>query len=273
MASPNPSDFVHRIDNPYLPLKPGTTFIYKSPDGSEVVRTTVTHQTKEVFGVRCVVVRDVAFLNGKLEENTLDYFAQDKQGNVWYFGEDAKNYHNGHFLNTDGSWLAGVNGATPGIVMEGSPHVGDRYDQENAPGIAEDRGKIVSLAGAKTVPFGTFQHLLVTGETNPLEPGFLERKYYAPGLGLVLSIDLATGDREELVRIVRERDHFNFKGLSHPAKVEHPPHATVSGRSDHHLVANDNAGQVHHDWLPHHGANAAMQDQGSFHWHASLVDL
>ena len=214
-SSIKPANFVHQIDNPYYPLKPGTTLIYKSPDGSEVVRTAVTHQTKEILGVSCVVVLDKSYINGKLAERTLDYFAQDKHGNVWYFGEAAKNFHNGHFLNTDGSWLAGVNGAQPGIIMEGSPNVGDRYNQENAAGIAEDRAKIINLEATKNVPFATFQHLLVTAETTPLEPGFLERKYYAPGIGQVLAIDLTTGDQEQLVKII----HHSPAAHAHNARI------------------------------------------------------
>jgi hypothetical protein len=198
----NPANFVRHINNPYFPLKPGTTFVYKSPDGSETVRTTVSHQTKVVLGVTCIVVQDRAFVDGKLVERTLDYYAQDKDGNVWYFGEAARNFENGHFLDTHGSWLAGVNGATPGIIMEGAPRLGDRYDQENAPGIAEDGAKIINLDAKANVPHGNFQHILVTAETNPLEPGFLERKYYAPGIGLVLAIDMRTGEEEELVNII-----------------------------------------------------------------------
>jgi hypothetical protein len=234
----NPANFVHRINNPYFPLKPGTTYVYKTPDGSEIVRTSVTHQTKVVLGVTCVVVQDRAFVDGQLVERTLDYYAQDKKGNVWYFGEAAKNYENGHFLDTHGSWLAGVNGATPGIIMKGSPHVGDHYSQENAPGIAEDQAKIAKLGVSKNVPFGNFQHILVTAETNPLEPGFHERKYYAPGIGLVLAIDTTTGDREELVNIIREhRDQFSFRDLRHAAKADEASHGGGLSRSEHHSQA------------------------------------
>jgi hypothetical protein len=236
----NPANFVHQINNPYFPLKPGTTFIYKSADGSEVVRTSVTHQTKQVLGVNCIVVQDRSFIDGKLEERTLDYFAQDKHGNVWYFGEAAKNFSSGHFLNTDGSWLAGINGAAPGIVMEAAPKLGDHYDQENAPGIAEDRAKIISNDSGAKVPFGSFDHVLVTAETTPLEPGALERKFYVKGVGLVLSVDLNTGGQEQLVKIkhsdpsTSSQDSFNFGDLRSVAKAEKPPHAADSARSAHH---------------------------------------
>jgi hypothetical protein len=248
----NSANFVHQINNPYFPLKPGTTFIYKSADGSEVVRTSVMHQTKQVLGVTCIVVQDRSFIDGKLEERTLDYFAQDKQGNVWYFGEDAKNFDKGHFLNTDGSWLAGVNGASPGIVMEAAPRVGDRYSQENAPGIAEDGAKVISNDSGAQVPFGSFHHVLVTAETTPLEPGFLERKFYVKGVGLVLSVDLNTGGQEQLVKIKHPGpsadDSFNFGNLRSIAKAEKAPHAADSARPTHHLQAITG---THHDSTDH----------------------
>ncbi|HLC09470.1 MAG TPA: hypothetical protein VJK06_09325 [Methyloceanibacter sp.] len=283
MATFNPNNFIRQINNPYFPLKPGTTFVYKTPDGSEIVRTTVTHETKKVLGVTCIVVLDRAFVDGELVERTRDYYAQDKNGNVWYFGEAARNFENGEFLNTDGSWLAGVNGATPGIIMKGHPHVGDRYDQENAPGIAEDRAKIVSLDSTKTVPHGGFQHVLVTAETNPLEPGFLERKYYAPGIGLVLAIDVLTGDREELVNIIRaDRDNFNFRDLRHAAKAEDSSRAPEASRTPHHVQPKGDADQHRGDhgatWHNSYDAadallSPATHGLGSHSAHAMFIDL
>ena len=125
----DPNDFVTLINNPYFTLTPGTTFVYKTSDGSETVRFEVTNQTKVVDGVTCVVVRDTSVLDGHLHEDTHDYFAQDVNGNVWYFGEDVKNYVNGHVDNTHGSWHAGIDG-DPGIVMQAAPFVGQVYNQE-----------------------------------------------------------------------------------------------------------------------------------------------
>ena len=117
----NPADFVSKIDNPYLPLKPGTTFIYEgiTEKGNEHVEVKVTNETKVILGVTCVVVRDTAKVDGKLVEDTIDWYAQDKHGNVWYFGENALSYEDGLVVSLGGSWMAGVNGAKPGIVMQG----------------------------------------------------------------------------------------------------------------------------------------------------------
>ena len=207
-TAPNfdPANFTTEIDNPFMPLDGGTTLIYKSPDGSTVDTFQVTERTKVVDGVRCVVVHDTTRVDGQLEEDTLDYFAQDKQGNVWYFGEDTKQIENGHVVGTEGSFRSGVDGARAGIIMEAHPKVGDSYQQEAAPGVAEDQALVLSLNASAKVPFGSFNHLLLTKETTPLEPTALENKYYKAGIGVVLTIDKVTGDREELVA-VRTDDH------------------------------------------------------------------
>ena len=197
----DPANFVRGIDNPFFPLKPGTTFIYHSEDGAEVVETAVTYETIDILGVACVVVEDVSTVDGKLEERTHDYFAQDKDGNVWYFGEATTNFKNGRPVNTVGSWRAGKNGASPGIIMEASPNIGDRYNEENAAGVAEDGAEVISLDTSVKVPFGSFDHALQTAETTPLEPKSLEHKYYVRGVGQVLAVDVKTGEREQLVRI------------------------------------------------------------------------
>lgn len=197
----NPSNFTTIIDNPFLTYEPGTTFISESPDGSLVVNFNVTRQTKVIDGVTCVVVHDTSTEDGKLIENTFDYFAQDKDGNVWYFGEDTQQIENGKVVGTEGTWRAGVDGAQPGIVMEAHPNVGDQYDQENAPGVAQDHAEVVSLNASVHVPYGSSHHDLRTAETTPLEPGALEHKVYALGVGNVYSIDDAEGDVEQLVKI------------------------------------------------------------------------
>ena len=135
----DPADFTTTIDNEYFPMEPGTIFLYRG--GTERDRMTVTSDTKKVMGVECVVVDDRAWQGDQLVEQTYDWFAQDKEGNVWYFGEDTKEYENGKVTSTKGSWEAGVDGAKPGIIMQADPKVGDSYRQEYYPGEAEGHGE------------------------------------------------------------------------------------------------------------------------------------
>ncbi len=181
----NPSHFTTKIDNKYFPLKPGTTFVYQGKSGGNQERDvmSVTHSTKQVMGVKCVVVDDRVWAGGKLTEKTFDYYAQDKKGNVWYFGENSKAYKNGK-VSTQGSWEAGKNGAKPGIIMQAHPKVGQSYRQEYYKGSAEDMAKVIDVNGSAKVPYGSFDHnSLVSKEWSPLEPGVAEHKYYAAGVG------------------------------------------------------------------------------------------
>jgi hypothetical protein len=182
----DPADFTTKVDNKYSPLKPGTTFFYQgNKQGSTRDEMAVTHSTKKIMGVECVVVNDKGWENGKLIEGTFDYYAQDKKGNVWYFGEDTKEYKNGKVTSTKGSWEAGVDGAKPGIIMQAHPKVGQSYRQEYYKGEAEDMAKVLSLNESVTVPYGSFDRVLKTKEWTPLEPSYVEHKYYAPGVGQV----------------------------------------------------------------------------------------
>jgi hypothetical protein len=176
-----PADFTTKLDNEYFPLKPGTTFVYEG--GAERGEMTVTHNTKKVMGVECVVVDDRGYEAGKLIEKTYDWFAQDKQGTVWYFGEDTKEYENGEVVSTKGSWEAGVDGAKPGIIMPSDPKVGHSYHQEYYPGEAMDMARVLSSNASVTLPYGSFDHVLETREWTPLQPGFSEKKYYVRGVG------------------------------------------------------------------------------------------
>ena len=204
----NPANFVREVDNEFFPLQPGTTFIYEGTNGEVPTRDemTVTHETKTILGVNCTVVRDLAFEDGVLVEETFDWYAQDLDGNVWYLGEDTKELDpDGNVISTEGSWEAGVNGARPGIIMKANPRVGDRYQQEFAPGVAEDMAQVLSLDKSACVPYGCFDGLLLTKEWTPLEPGVVERKYYAEGLGFILGLTNKGGDDlTELVRISTE---------------------------------------------------------------------
>jgi len=203
----DPANFVAVVDNPYFALTPGTMMIFEgtSSEGSERVETYVTQDTKRILGVDCVVVRDRVLVDGELVEETLDWYAQDKSGNVWYFGEDSKDYEAGAVVSTKGSWEAGVDGAIAGIIMEANPQVGDTYRQEYYAGEAEDMAKVVTLSESATVPYGSFDNLLMTEEWTPLEPGIVEQKYYAAGVGLVLEVLVQGGSgRVELVAVTTE---------------------------------------------------------------------
>jgi hypothetical protein len=200
--SPDPDDFVQGIDNPYLPLRPGNRWVYESsgPD-PERITVTVTDDTRLVQGVSTTVVHDVVRdADGRILEDTFDWFAQDAAGNVWYFGEDTTEYDDRGRPDHSGSWEAGVDGAQAGVAMLSEPRVGDGYQQESYPGEAEDVGKVLSLDEAVNVPFGSYSGVLQTEDTTPLEPGLVEQKYYAPGVGLLLEETVLGGsERVELV--------------------------------------------------------------------------
>jgi len=204
----DPADFVERVNNRYFPLTPGTTFVYEgeTEDGTVRIEDYVTHETKQILGVTCVVVRNRVIENGDLVEETFDWYAQDKDGNVWYFGEDAKEYEAGVVVSTKGSWEAGVDGAMPGIIMEANPQVGDFYRQEYYKGEAEDMAEVLSLTEYASIIYGSLDNLLMTREWTPLEPGIVEHKYYAPGVGLILEVMVEGGsERVELVEITTEQ--------------------------------------------------------------------
>ena len=185
-----PADFVVAIDNPYWSLAPGTTFIYEghTEDGTERIEVNVTDETKVILGVTCTVVRDRVWVDDELVEDTFDWYAQDREGNVWYFGKDSKEISDGQVVSTEGSWEAGINGAIPGIVMKDHPEVGEAYRQEFAEGEAEDMAHVLSLNESVTVPFGSFDNSLQTLEWTPLEPDVVAQKFYAPGVGVILEV-------------------------------------------------------------------------------------
>ena len=200
-----PANFVEGVDNPYFPLTPGTVWISRGQSGGEpeVVTVRVTRDTKEIMGVACVVVRDTLRVAGEVVEDTFDWYAQDVDGNVWYMGEDTKEYENGEVVSTEGSWEGGVDGALPGVIMPAEPKVGLAYTQEHYAGQAEDKGRIVRLGAHVAVPFGSFDDVVVTEDWTPLEPMILERKYYAPGVGFVFEELIEGGD--EVLRLVDVR--------------------------------------------------------------------
>lgn len=184
-------EFVPRSDNPYFPLVPGTRYRYRSrtSEGIETEVFTVTFDTKRITGVTTRVIEDVVRLNGSIIEHTFDWFAQDtRSGAVYYFGEDSRQFENGKLVGTEGSWQAGRHGARAGKIMEGHPKVGDSYREEFAPGVAEDRARVLSLDARVHSPFGNFHGCLKTENFTRLDPGLREHKFYCRGVGLVREV-------------------------------------------------------------------------------------
>jgi len=178
-----PAEFTTEITNPYMPLVPGTALTYKGAGEMNVFN--VTDRTREVMGVTTVVVRDRAYENGSLVEDTEDWFAQDVTGNVWYFGEATAECDGTRVVSHHGAWEAGVDGAQPGIVMLASPEIGDYYRQEYLKGEAEDVAKVVRLDATVVNALGTYPSVVITEDFTRLEPAVVEHKKYAPGVGLV----------------------------------------------------------------------------------------
>jgi hypothetical protein len=202
--APPSADFVTGIDNRWMPLPVGTRWRYvgRTDEGTERTLVTVTDRTRRVAGVTTTVVHDVVHLNGRLLEDTYDWFAQDSAGNVWYFGEDTKEYGGGR-VDTSGSWEAGVKGAKPGIAMLAHPAPGDGYRQEFLRGEAEDQARVLATDATATVPYGHESGLLQTLDYTRLEPEADEHKFYAKDVGMVFSVSLHVKDRAELVSMTR----------------------------------------------------------------------
>jgi len=190
-VSIDPASFVAHVDNPWFPLRPGTRYVYRGVKDGQPTRDvfTVTGETKVIEGVHCVVVHDSLYERGKLEERTTDWYTQDKQGNVWYFGESTEELNaKGKVTSTAGTWQAGVHGAQPGIYLPGNPSVGQSGRQEFFKGQAEDHFRVVSLAASVTAPYTASKKALLTEEWTPLEPGVLDHKFYLRGVGTVKEV-------------------------------------------------------------------------------------
>jgi hypothetical protein len=198
----NPHHFVRHITNPYLPWRPGSVWVYQGIKDGQTQRDVVKvlTRTKSILGVTATVVSDVATHNDTVLERTEDWYAQDRDGNVWYLGESTGAYEGGT-VDTSGSWQAGVDGAIPGIVMNAVPQVGDTHRQEYWAGQAEDQYWLVDLGQHVTVPFGAFSHGVLTLEWTRLEPGGIDRKYYVRGIGVVKEV--AAQGPKELANLVR----------------------------------------------------------------------
>lgn len=206
MQLPPPGDFVQRVDNPYSPFIPGTRWIYASrtSKGEERIVVEVLHRTKMIEGIRATVVNDVVRRGGSLVEATFDWYAQDRHGNVWYLGENTKEYRNGGVISTEGSWEAGVDGASAGILMFAHPDVGAPYRQEYYAGQAEDQAKLLTLSTQVATPAGHFVHVRMTDDTTALDANAEEVKFYARGVGIVQELDLSPEfARTELLQVQR----------------------------------------------------------------------
>jgi hypothetical protein len=200
----DPAEFTTNIDNPYWPMSPGSRWVFSEQTGGatpQKVVVTVTDRTKTIAdGVEARVIRDIVSEDGVPVEVTRDWYAQDADGNVWYLGEATQEYVNGKPGTTAGSFEAGVDGAEAGIAMPANPEAGLAYRQEYYAGEAEDRAQVLSTEEMVTVPFGHFRGALLTKDLVPTEPRVEELKFYARGVGPVLTLKVAGGEgREELV--------------------------------------------------------------------------
>jgi hypothetical protein len=184
-------------------MKPGDHWVYRETTAEgEVQRNDVVvlDQTRKIMGLDTVVVHDTVRLHGELTEDTYDWYAQDAQGNLWYFGEDTAEYEHGKLKTKEGSWEAGKNGALPGIIMPANPRVGTTYREEYYKGHAEDGASIISTDALAKVPYGRFDHGVQTRNFSGIEPNVIEEKIYAKDVGIVLEITVSGGsDRSELI--------------------------------------------------------------------------
>jgi hypothetical protein len=197
----DPANFIGGASNPYFPLVSGRTLLYRADtrDGTETLQIEVLGTGPTIMGVSTVEVIETATLNGQTIEIARNWFASDREGNVWYFGEATQDYDHGVPGSTAGSWQAGVNGALPGYIMKARPTKGDTYFQEFAPGIAQDMAMVMATGQNVTVPNASYSNVVVTKEWTPLEGNSTEHKYYAPGVGLILEVK--GGDRMQLIEV------------------------------------------------------------------------
>ncbi|QIG40140.1 hypothetical protein G5T42_12160 [Microbacterium sp. 4R-513] len=216
----DPADFTTVIDNPYWPMEPGTRWTYREsdPEGDLTVFVTVTSTTRTMAnGIEARVVRDSVFRGDVLVEDTFDWYAQDADGAIWYLGEDTAEFEDGAVASREGSFEAGLDGALPGIALPGDPAPGMAYRQEYKKGEAEDEGAVLGIDELVEVPYGAYRRALLTRDTTPLEPDVEELKFYARGVGPVLTVTTSGGSgREELVDITTVPDGTSTGPLGSP---------------------------------------------------------
>jgi hypothetical protein len=195
----NPADFSIHIDNRFLPQVPGMMLTYEgtTEDGTTSIEAHLRAETKTVMGVECAVVLRTVSADGQVIERVFYWYAEDAEGNVWCFGSDAQQYDGDQVVGTAGSWEAGVNGAVPGIIMEGDPQVGDVYGQESTTGESKTVAEVLAVDTTLDLPYSHFMGVLETRESSPLQPGVAVEKYYAPGVGPVLVQQVEGGTASE----------------------------------------------------------------------------
>lgn len=184
------------LDNPFWPMAKGSHWVYSETDGEgnvQQVDVTVLDETKEIVGIRATVVHDIVTEDGATVEDTLDWYAQDTIGNLWYLGEDTKEYENAKVTSTEGSWQTGVDGGQAGIILPPDPQVGMTWRQEWYTGQAEDQAEVLAVDEHVVVPAGTYDGVVRTRDFTPLEPTVEENKYYARGVGPVQEIQTKGG--------------------------------------------------------------------------------
>lgn len=202
----SPANFTNstNVTNPYHPVTAGKKYIYEgqTPDGLERIEEQRLATTKMILGITCIVVEFKAFLNGVLIEKAVDWYAQDNEGNLWYFGEAVDNYNsNGTLKDHAGSWEAGVDGAQPGTIMPANPQVGMAYREEYYFNHAEDRAEVIATGQTVVIPFGTYNNCIKTRNWTELEPDLNENKFYAPGIGLIKEVNVKDNTEIKLIAI------------------------------------------------------------------------
>lgn len=208
VAAFDPANFTSPKANPYYPLVAGTTSVYRgTEDGDRLLEhLTVTDRTRTIAGVQTIVIRDILFANGRLQEKTTDWYQNDNGGTTWYFGEDTAVYNRkGQIVSTEGTWMAGVHGAVAGIIMPANPAPTDAFRQEYLRRHAEDQGWIVASHERVTTPAGSFTNVVRSYEWTRLEPNVVSLKLYAPGVGIVTERDVAGGT--ESLQLVAVHHH------------------------------------------------------------------
>jgi hypothetical protein len=261
----NPADFSADITNKYFRLTPRTKWIYQgqTEDGLERIEYYVTEKTRVVMGVPTRIVWDRVWLDGELIEETFDWYTQDKEGNVWYFGEETYEVFDGEIENTNGAWEAGKDGALPGIMVKADPKVGDSYYQEYYVGQAEDRGDVLSLTETVSVPLGTLKNCMKTRDYNPLAPDADEHKYYCPEVGSVaLEVSLEDGERVELISVEHDVDPSPgsvLDGTAKSAKTEEPEAEETTGDTSAGPVTEEEAVEIALERVPGEATDVARE--------------
>jgi hypothetical protein len=202
----HPADFSTKITNRYFALPIGKKLTYEAKLASgidEKIEIEVLKDTKIIEGIETVIYLDKVYDNGQLVEETRDYLAQHKNGDVWYFGEDVNNFENGKLKDHAGTFMHGRDGAKAGIWMKAEQKIGDSYRQEYYPGEAEDMRDTIATGLTISTKLGTYTDCVKVYDWTPLDKASREYKYYCPQVGsLVLNEDLTTGDRSELIEVI-----------------------------------------------------------------------